>query len=450
MKLSRVIDWMGLTEQQFHRGLPFFVVYSMLFGALTITDAAAVALFVSRVGAASLPKWYVVNAVGSLSIISLYLMLVSPSNSAKMFQWILATIFGVWLLAWALQGRAGLMAFGLLYVSREIALTMVLMHFGTFLQDYFQRQELNIVLPAIYAGGRLGGIIGGAIVWQLAGAMGTNNLVLISLVLLACSYWGTRRISHGLSRADDAQPAANPTEMSGKDNVTESFASVTASDISRERPCKAQQASPLARANAFLIEVVRIPLLRWLTVTTLVFVVCRWLLVFQYSSALEARFPNDADLAAFLGIYTQVALGLSLILQVFVVTRLVQLLGVGWTHFIYCTSVFGCLGTNFLTSGLATAVLSRFVETELRFGLRNPVNQMLVNRFPKAKRIAVRGWSLGFLIPVGTLTASFLISSVQALGYSRGVGLLGVLFGLTYAISGRAVDRAYRAYSESE
>jgi ATP/ADP translocase len=450
MKLRRVIDWMDLTEEQFQRGLPFFVIYSMLFGALTIADAAAVALFVSRVGADSLPKWYIVNALGSLVIISVYLILVTQVSSAKMFQWILIAISAVWLLAWALQGLAGLLAFGLLYVSREIALTMILMHFGTFLQDYFDREELNTVLPAIYAGGRIGGIFGGVVVWQVAAPLGTNNLILGSIILLSCAYLGILWIGDWQVHMHHAEPDQSPNAVAGAYPQGTPSRGEQETNRTFARNWAGLHGFSLARAYAFLSQVIHTPLLGWLTATTLLFVVCRWLLVFQYSTVLESSFPNDSDLAAFLGIYTQVALCLSLLLQVFVVTRLVRFLGVGSTHLIYCFSVFACLATNFLTAGLATAVVSRFVETELRFGLRNPVNQMLVNRFPKTKRIAIRGWSLGFLIPVGTLIASLLIALVQSLGYSFGIGALGLLFGLSYLISGRKIDKAYRNYTEAE
>src|SRR2546421_237459 len=80
-----------------------------------------------------------------------------------------------------------LLLFGVLFVTREIAFTLVLMHFGTYLQDYFTRSELNRVLPVIYGGGRVGGIAGGWLLEHLSGTLGPLNVVPVFLGLcLAC------------------------------------------------------------------------------------------------------------------------------------------------------------------------------------------------------------------------------------------------------------------------
>ncbi len=86
----------------------------------------------------------------------------------------------------------------MLFVTREIALTMVLMHFGTFLQDYFLRSELNRLLPIIYAGGRVGGILGGGMLGWLAQRIGTVQLVPV-VVLLLLAAWAVTPSSPSVS-----------------------------------------------------------------------------------------------------------------------------------------------------------------------------------------------------------------------------------------------------------
>src|SRR5262249_51826397 len=78
---------------------------------------------------------------------------------------------------------------------------LVLMHFGTYLQDYFTRAELDWVLPVVYAGGRVGGIAGGWLLARFSPALGPLNLVpvflglyLVCLLLVTALSWRTRPV----------------------------------------------------------------------------------------------------------------------------------------------------------------------------------------------------------------------------------------------------------------
>ena len=430
MSLSRLAKPLGLTAEQFRRAVPFFLVYLLLFTALTIADAVAISLFASRIGAESLPGWYSATAVLSLFMIAAYLTRVTRHESGVVFGVILAAFTLLFGSAWgAYQWIGGSAPLGMLFVTREIALTMVLMHFGTFLQDFFLRAELNRILPIIYAGGRVGGIIGGGMVGWLASRIGTVNLVPVVVTLLLLAWIGIVSISKFADRADEedepATTSANPPP------------------VADDEPTPTPLSPPLETVRWFLLQVGRCPLLGWLTATTLVFVGCRWFLAFQYTSFFEGYFADDVAMASFLGRYTQIALIVSLMLQLFVVNRLVGWIGVSSTHLIYCGLVCGGLLGNLFAAGLPLAVASRFLETEFRFGLRNPVNQMMVNRFTKRMRIFVRGWSLGWLIPVGTLAASGLIAGLLRLGGPLPVAIAGAVLGIALVITAVRVGRAY-------
>lgn len=421
MKTIPIHRLLGLEPGELLRAAPFFAVYLLLFTALTIADGVAVSLFASRIGADRLPAWYSATAVLSLVMIGIYLTQVTRHSGGRVFGWILGGIAAIFITAWiTYRLYGGTTPLGMLFITREIALTMVLMHFGTFLQDYFLRSELNRLLPIIYAGGRVGGIIGGGLLGWLAQRIGTVQLVPVVVLLLLAAWAGIFRIGRTVSPREEHE--GEPT-----------IAPETTNEI---------ESRGLA-INRFLGHLRTCPLLGWLTATTLLFIGCRWFLAYQYTSSFEVQFDNDIELAGFLGRYTQVALGISLFLQLFVVNRMVGRLGVSTTHTIYSVLVMGGLLGNLLVTGLPIAMASRFLESELRFGLRNPVNQMMVNRFTKKMRIAVRGWSLGWLIPTGTLIASAMIASLIRTGGSVAVGTVGLLLGIAFVISAIGVGKAY-------
>lgn len=439
MKTAFVARLLGIEPSQLRRAIPFFAVYVLLFAGLTMADAVAVALFTSRIGANALPTWYSVTAIASLLLIGVYLTQATRMNSKTLFGWILATLISLWIIGWLLCLTVdAAIAPGMLFVTREIALTMVLMHFGTFLQDYFLRSELNRILPTIYAGGRVGGILGGLAVGTLAGQIGTVNLILVTIALVLLAWFGIILIGRMVAERDEPeeshdyaadQPQGSSTEAKGSEQPTPELIS--------------PHPNRIESVIYFLRQVATLPLLTWITITTLLFVVCRWILAFQYTAAFESHFDDEVKLAGFLGFYTQVALLISLFLQLFVVTRLVNWLGVAKAHLTYTVMVAGALVGNIFFTGLPIGIVSRFVEAELRFGLRNPVNQMLINQFSKKMRIKVRGWSLGWLIPIGTLFSSGLIASLLYLGGHPWVALAGLMFGMGYVLSAIMVGRAY-------
>ncbi len=428
---SGVSRALGLSPDELRRVLPFFVIYLLLFTALTVADGVSVSLFASRIGADRLPAWYSATAVLSLVMISVYLTQATRLSSSRIFGWILAAVSCMFLAAWAAyQQWGGTAPLGTLFVTREIALTMVLMHFGTFLQDYFVRSELNRILPIIYAGGRVGGIIGGGALGWFAQQFGTINLVPAMVVLLIAAWAGIQVVSRVVARReDDAEDTVVP-------------------DVKPRLAAQSlQPKSSLQSVLGFLRLVRSCPLLGWLTITTLLFIGCRWFLAYQYTAAFELHFEDDVELAGFIGRYTQVALLVSLVLQLFIVNRLVQWIGVSSTHLLYSLLVLGGLAGNVFASSLPVAVASRFLESELRFGLRNPVNQMMVNRFAKKTRIVVRGWSLGWLIPAGTLVTSGVIAGLIQFGGPAAMAVVGLPLGVAFVCSAVRVGRAYDTYN---
>lgn len=457
--LSRLLgSWLGrslgLEPGELPRAAPFFVVYLLLFTALTIADGVAVSLFASRIGADRLPGWYSITAVLSLVLITAYLTQATRHSGGRVFGWILAAIGVMLMTAWGVyRWRGGTAPLGMLFVTREIALTMVLMHFGTFLQDYFLRNELNRILPIIYAGGRVGGIVGGGMLGWLAERIGTIQLVPVVVGLMAAAWAAILWIGVFVAMRDEGdEPRVAPGEASG--------GAAMGVPMPGQTPClmpgqtAATTDDPVASrrrsVRQFLGQVVTIPLLRWLTATTILFITCRWFLAYQYTSFFETNFEDDVALAGFLGRYTQVALCVSLVLQLFVINRLVGWLGVSTTHTVYSVMVMGGLLGNLVFIGLPMAMASRFIESELRFGLRNPVNQMMVNRFTKKMRIVVRGWSLGWLIPAGTLIASAMIAGLLRMSGPVAVSVVGGGLGIAFVATAIRVGRAYDDFESSK
>ena len=81
---------------------------------------------------------------------------------------------------------------------------------------------------------------------------------------------------------------------------------------------------------------------------------------------------------------------------------------------------------------MGAAVVSRLLESELRFCLRNPVNQMYTNLFTKGMRAQIRGWAMGFFNPLAALLASGVLGGLQGVGRAAWIPWVGLVLGLSY------------------
>ena len=84
---------------------------------------------------------------------------------------------------------------------------------------------------------------------------------------------------------------------------------------------------------------------------------------------------------------------------------------------------------------LAVAVFARLVETELRFGLRNPIVQLITNKYSKLLRVRVRAWSLGAIVPLSTLVSSLLLSGMLREGAREWIPFVGGICAVGYFAS---------------
>jgi ATP/ADP translocase len=408
-----------LQPGELRRLLPFFVLYFVLFSALTLADGLSLTLFLQKLGAARLPQTYAIIALANLLLIGGYVLVAERVGSVPMFHLIIGGSLAVFAAAWVglnMDGDEGW--YIVMFAGREISFALAIMHFGTVLQDFFSRDELNRVLTIVYSGGRLGGILGGLLLEQLAQPFGLVNLIglFIGLCLLSAGL---------LTVIGRVFPRVHPPEdIHGDPGVR----------LPRGERGNILEQDARQTFRGFLRFVWASPLLFWNTLTSILFMLCRWILNFQYSAYFERHFANQEELAEFLGRYTQIALAISLVIQLGLVNRLVAWIGIKGTHLLYSALLVTGVALNQLPMTLGMAVFSRVVESELRFGLRNPIMQLISNKFSKALRVRVRAWSFGVITPVATLTSSLLLGGMARANLAAWIPTAGMACGALYLL----------------
>ncbi|MEZ4575805.1 MAG: hypothetical protein R2857_12960 [Vampirovibrionales bacterium] len=138
----------------------------------------------------------------------------------------------------------------------------------------------------------------------------------------------------------------------------------------------------------------------------ILFIITRWFLNFEYNQFFGAHFTSAADYSRYLGWYTMAGMAVSLAVQLLFLNRWVARVGLGWCFSAYHMVLVAVVAAQLVRPSLLTATLARFVETDLRMGMRNPLNMMISNEFNRAWRPKVRTLSHGLAVPVATLVAS--------------------------------------------
>lgn len=408
-----------LEPGDFKRLGPFFLLYFLLFVMLNMGDGLSVSMFVQKVGALGLPVYYGVTAVFNIVLVGSYMVYAPKLSNKWVFGVILIGSMLSFLGAWLLLQETGnqQVGYGAFFVARELAFTLVIMHFGTYLQDYFSKADLNRLLPMIYSGGRLGGIAGGALLGGLVHQIGTTNMMWVFLIIGLLATGVLLQIpSAQVTVLQDSENVFDQAEMNLPDNSLES----TSRDIS---------------ASSFRHFFKTNPLLFWMSLTTLQFILCRWILNFQYNHYFEHYFASQEEMASFMGWYTAIALTGSLLIQLFVINRIIHWIGLKGAHFVFTLFLLLGMGLNLMPMGLELAIFSRLLETEFRVGFRNPVHILLTNQFPREHRTRSRAWLMGMVMPLGTLLASLLLMWIIQEEWVQWLSIMGAALSLIYFLS---------------
>ncbi len=68
---------------------------------------------------------------------------------------------------------------------------------------------------------------------------------------------------------------------------------------------------------------------------------------FQYSMFFDLYFHSEVKMAAFIGFYTSISLVVTLIIQMLLLSRLIQFIGLKGTHLLYNMMLFGVVTSFF-------------------------------------------------------------------------------------------------------
>ena len=267
--------------------------------------------------------------------------------------------------------------------------------------------------PLIGAAAVLGQVLGGLLTRPLAEWLGTENLVLVWMgTLIVVAVLGGMLVG----RAD---PAAT-----------------------RPRRRRTPVLEDLRDGARYAL---RSPLLRWMSVGSVLFSLLFFSLYLPFSRAAVERYPAPEDLAGFLGVFTAIATGVTLLLALLVMNRLLSRVGVPTVMMVLPILYLVAFGVLTISATFALLLAFRFAQLVWLQGGASTSWEAVINTVPGDRRDRVRAFLYGGPTQVGTVLAGVVTLIGERAVSPRVLFALGLLAAVAAVATMLRVRRAYTA-----
>ncbi|MBI2895969.1 MAG: hypothetical protein HYY06_20595 [Deltaproteobacteria bacterium] len=377
--------------------------------ATKLGDGVVQALFLERVGADWLGSLFVLNSILDFFAGALYLRLARGAAHGSFFRAVLATAAVATVTMRAVAATAHPAAFFAIYAVHGALSMIITLHWGIYLLDFFPQSRTARVFPVVYAGARIGGVLGGASLAALASSTGLADLLFaVALLQLAAAVF-----AHALSGRAPVVRSAN----SGKGLAGEVRAGLAT-----------------ARAS---------PLLRAMAAATAMMVLVRLTLRYLSGDALSTSM-GEAELAGFLGRYLVIANAAGFLLQILVMPRLIARIGVSGANVAYAALSLFAFGSMAISYGVWTAAAARLVDSELKDSMKTPLSALFYGALDPADRARGRAFILGLVIPLASVAGGVGIQAASDLA-PRLVVAIGLALAVLFVLASWHQNSGYRA-----
>jgi HEAT repeat protein len=398
------------------RFLLFFGLLALVTLAQTVGLVGAETIFLARLGSRALPPAFVAAACATVLASLAYAVAVGRARNDALFSLLLAGA-GVLLAGGAFASALRLgFAPPLLFAAFFVTQAVFMNHYWTFAGDFFDTLASKRLFPLFMAGSSVGGALGGGLAVALARA-GPSELLI--------GAWAAGLLASALLlRA--ARPRIRSWGPLGYEESDE---------------------TSVAGLRAALLYVQRSPISRWLVLSALAMVTALFTSQYLYSEAFLRRYPDPAQLAAFLGLFLLASNLVELGVEVGLTPLLIHRFGVASANLLHpLTTLAAFVGLAF-DFRLAPAVAARLNREMLDNGLGQPVRNLIYNALPQRLRGRMRAFLEGIVVYSGMAAAgAALLALPDGIRGEDDVRLLCVLGGslaLLYLAANLAVRRAY-------
>ncbi|MBF0502744.1 MAG: HEAT repeat domain-containing protein [Candidatus Riflebacteria bacterium] len=385
---ERLETWLNVRSGEWGDIFFFWFLNALLWTGLAVGESVSEALFLKRVGAASLPMMFIICALFAIPLSLVFARIqarIQPLHLAVGL--CLGSALSIWGCGQLVQ--SSILLFGIpigspmLYILQVSLATLLSTHFSILLSGHYNTLDAKRLFPLILSGVVVGAMWGGVILNSFAVMLGTQSLLnLWATLLLISTSWlliFNKKLS-SISYVSD-EPALPKFVGSGW----------------LERLVHEGRAALDSR------------MLVLLALSMLIMTVTRYFIEFQYSDIFSRAFPDEEQLARFFGTYTVVSNLTALLIQSLITGRMIQILGVSNANLFYpCSTLMAFTGLA-AYYWVPTGIFARFNQEGFRRAVFQPVSNLFYNAVPAKRRAHSIAFNEGIVVPLGAVIAGLVL-----------------------------------------
>ena len=284
-------------------------------------------------------------------------------------------------------------------------------HLWTFTTDYFDTVSSKRIVPLLTIGASIGGVMGGLIAVAMTGIAGAASLVVGWALFL---FGAALMIRIGRSRLRSWGPIdLEEADETSTKNIRGAVQYVRSSKL----------------GGALLVSAIGM---------ILAIVVARYMWLDSFSR----RFPDPADLAAFIGLFLAVTNAIEIVIEKWVTPWLIRRIGVPSTNLIHPTLTLLSFAGLAYQYNIVSGAFARMNGEMMENALANPIRALLCNAIPLRFRGKVRAFIEGIAVYAGMSVGGGVL---WALGHPEPfwLAMAGGVASLTYLAANILVRREY-------
>ncbi len=353
--LDLITRFFDIREGEHRRCLWMFTYLLLFITALMIVKPVSNALFLNQFGARQLPFAYMLTAFFAATFSSLYALMLEKIPLDQLMEKTLYVAISLLMVFWIFihfQWIQGVFLY-LFFVWVGLFALICVSQFWLAAGLFFNVREAKRLFGPIGSGAIAGGILGGYVTKLLAPTLGSDNLMVISIICLFLCILIVKKL----------WKIYGPLEA----QIRPDFKPLDPPPPGR----------PLSR-------IIHSRHLRLLAVILGISVIVSRLVDYQFNFIVTANITDTDQLAAFLGFWMSNLNFISLLIQLFVTRKVVETLGVGASLFFLPVAVFSGAVLTLFHPALWTAVMIKLNEGAFKNSLNKSGMELLFLPIPPA------------------------------------------------------------------
>jgi AAA family ATP:ADP antiporter len=345
---------------------------------------------------------------------------------------VVTCIFVGCLAGFFLAARAGLPIAVLFFLWIGIFNLMIVAQFWSFANDVYTKEEGERLFAIVGFGASLGAVVGARVADRLIEPLGIDLLLLLGAVLLAGQAFLTNRIDRRETARRESKPRAAAAGRK-KTAGTNAFAMVF-------------------RSRYLLFIAIMLMLLNLVNTTG------EYILgsIVEQSAEAAAGLPGALSkeqlIGDFYSKYFSIVNVLGLVLQLFVVSRVVKYFGVGWAVMILPMIALGAYNVIVFFPLLYAVLTAKVLENSTDYSLNNTVRNMLFLPCTYEEKFSAKQAIDSFFVRMGDVFSALLVftgTTMLAL-QPRGFAAVNALLVVAWLLLAWRVGRAYGAMTAAD